>query len=253
MAIEIVKRTEQARGNFNGGEILENKPIGFPREGGKLSPYSNLFYWAHAWSEEGSTIGLHPHQGFEILSFVLEGSIDHYDTSDEVWKPIEKGGAQIIRAGNGISHSERLNEGAHMFQIWFDPHLDKTLAQDASYDDFTHADFPQEDKDGITIKTFKGEGAPILMDSPGVEIREFHIPKGDHEMKLDPEKIYSLYLIEGQIKLDSSLINPHDFLRIEGETNWSYKAERESKLFMVSNSIKLDYLTYAERTKAMMA
>ena len=68
-----VSKEEQAYGAFNGGEIVENKPIGFNREGGKLKPYSNLFYWANAIANVDSTIGLHPHQGFEIMSFILEG------------------------------------------------------------------------------------------------------------------------------------------------------------------------------------
>ena len=45
MSIQVIKKNQQAAGQFNGGEILENKPIGFPREGGHLRPYSNLFYW----------------------------------------------------------------------------------------------------------------------------------------------------------------------------------------------------------------
>ena len=77
MNIQVIKKEDQADGNFNNGEILEKKPIGFPQDGGKIRPYSNLFYWAHAWTPKGkSTIGLHPHQGFEICSFVLEGSIN---------------------------------------------------------------------------------------------------------------------------------------------------------------------------------
>ena len=55
MAIKIFKKDNQANGNFNGGEILEKKPIGFPQDGGKLRPYSNLFYWAHAWAPKNVT------------------------------------------------------------------------------------------------------------------------------------------------------------------------------------------------------
>ena len=40
---------------------------------------SNLFYWAHATATKDSTIGLHPHKGFEILTYVLKGKIRHYD------------------------------------------------------------------------------------------------------------------------------------------------------------------------------
>ena len=40
--VEIVKREDQADGNFNNGEILEKKPIGFPKDGGLSKPYSNI-------------------------------------------------------------------------------------------------------------------------------------------------------------------------------------------------------------------
>ena len=43
MSINVFKKDTQANGNFNNGEILEKKPIGFPQDGGNLKPYSNLF------------------------------------------------------------------------------------------------------------------------------------------------------------------------------------------------------------------
>jgi redox-sensitive bicupin YhaK (pirin superfamily) len=250
MSVKITKKTYQARGQFNGGEILENKPIGFPREGGELKPYSNLFYWSHAWSEEGSTIGLHPHQGFEILSFVFDGQIEHYDSSDEEWKPIEKGGAQIIRSGNGISHSERLNAGAHMFQIWFDPNLAKALEKPASYNDYRDKDFPVEEMNGMQIKTYKGEGAPLMMDSPDVEIKEISLDAGKHELLTEVDKIYSYYLIEGSVATPDGEMEAHDFLRVEDENQLSVEAKDNSRFFLVVNPRKLDYLTYYQSAMA---
>lgn len=43
--IQVILKEDQASGAFNNGEILENKPIGFPQDGGQTKPYSNLFYW----------------------------------------------------------------------------------------------------------------------------------------------------------------------------------------------------------------
>ena len=37
MKIEIIKKENQADGHFNGGEILEKKPIGFPKMAEKLN------------------------------------------------------------------------------------------------------------------------------------------------------------------------------------------------------------------------
>ena len=137
MAVNIYTKQDQASGNFNCGEILEKKPIGFPQDGGKLKPYSNLFYWAHAWTPNNkSTIGLHPHQGFEICSFILKGNINHFDTKQNKWIPLSKGDVQIIRSGNGISHAEEINDESEIFQIWFDPDLSKSLKRSATYNDY---------------------------------------------------------------------------------------------------------------------
>ena len=65
MTIKVIPVEKQGNGQFNAGQILENKPLGFPQDGGEVKPYSNLFYWAHAWTPgEKSLIGEHPHQGF---------------------------------------------------------------------------------------------------------------------------------------------------------------------------------------------
>ena len=249
MGIQVIKKNQQAAGQFNGGEILENKPIGFPREGGHLKPYSNLFYWAHAWSEKGSTIGLHPHQGFEIMSFVLEGSIEHFDTSDNEWKKLETGAAQIIRAGNGISHSEKLNPGAHMFQIWFDPNLQKTLQQPASYNDYTDSEFPRIKKDGLEVKTYKGDGSPLQMDTFGVEIKELRVEEGNHQLDLDESNMNSFYLIEGDVSIDQNAMSEDDFLIVNKMSQVTLEVKRKSLIFMISSPSDLDYVTYANQNR----
>jgi redox-sensitive bicupin YhaK (pirin superfamily) len=149
---------------------VENKPIGFPQDHGPIRPYSNLFYWAHARGVEDSTIGLHPHQGFEICSFILRGPVRHFDTKLNDWLALEDGDVQIIRAGNGISHSEFMGKDAEMFQIWFDPDLSKTLSQPATYDDYRTGDFPETVSAGAAVKTLVGPGSPFRMDTPGVQV-----------------------------------------------------------------------------------
>ena len=152
--VEILRKESQVDGSFNNGEILEKKPIGFPQDGGVSKPYSNIFYWAHAWTpNQKSTIGLHPHQGFEICSFILSGSINHYDTKQEKWISLKKDDVQIIRSRGGISHAEELLEKSEIFQIWFDPDISKSIRKEASYDDYSSNDFVSDDSNGINKKT----------------------------------------------------------------------------------------------------
>ncbi len=247
MSVQIIKKNQQASGQFNGGEILENKPIGFPREGGHLKPYSNLFYWAHAWSDHGSTIGLHPHQGFEIMSFVMQGSIEHFDTKLNKWISLDKGSAQIIRAGNGISHSEKINPGGHMFQIWFDPNLDKTLKQEASYNDYPESEFPLVESNGVKTLTYKGAGSPLHMDAPEVEILRHEITAGKRSLNLDDTKSYSIYLVAGKLEVDGTALETDDFFIVQAQDEIDLAASEDSTIFVVASPLKLEYRTYAQR------
>lgn len=243
MNIRIIRREEQVDGQFNGGAVLEKRPIVYQDQ--KTSPYSNLFYWAHAWSEKGSTIGLHPHQGFEIMSFVLKGSIEHYDTKNKNWIPLNEGSVQIIRSGNGISHAEKINPGGSIFQIWFDPNLDKSLRKPATYNDYNVDAFPEEKKNGMTIRTFKGENAPIEMDAEGIAIKEVRLQKGKHELQIPSGKILSVFVIEGSIQVENEKLKAEDFFTVQDDDVIQLNAEENSWLFIIESPVQPSYATYA--------
>jgi redox-sensitive bicupin YhaK (pirin superfamily) len=252
MSVQVIPKENQGYGTFNGGEIIENKPIGFPQDGGEGKPFSNLFYWAYAEAKVESTIGLHPHQGFEIMSFVLNGKIEHFDTQLNDWKHLNKGDAQIIRAGKGISHAEKMGKGAIMFQIWVDPSLEKTMQKPASYDDYRHENFPVKIENGISIKMYSGDGAPITMDTPGMNISEWDFEKGTYEKSADLQKIYSIYVIEGEVKLNGEKASQDSFVIIQDVNEVKNENEGGGKLFVIASDKKLNYLTYAEMTQAKM-
>ncbi|MDX2245735.1 MAG: pirin family protein [Bacteroidia bacterium] len=245
MSTKVIPKALQAKGQFNGGAILENKPIGFPREGGVGKPYSSLFYWAHAWSDEGSTIGEHPHQGFEIMSFVLKGDIEHYDSKYRRWLPLKAGDTQIIRAGNGISHAEKMNAGSHIFQIWLDPNLKNTLGQPASYDDYREEVFPVTTQPGMTTTWYAGGEGPMKIETPGVEIRKIVFEPGEYSLPAFTDKVYSLYVIEGQGAVSGQKINPDDFAIINEADTINFQAETSTVVFVITSPAKLEYSTYA--------
>jgi redox-sensitive bicupin YhaK (pirin superfamily) len=249
MNIKIYHKTDQVKGQFSGGAILENKPIGFPQDRGHQAPYSNLFYWAHAWSDEGGLIGEHPHQGFEIMSLVLEGDIVHYDNKNKSWFPLQKGDIQIIRAGSGITHAEQVNPGSSFFQIWFDPDLTRTLSMEPSYNDYKKNELPIATKNGMSVTTIKGEGSPIKMETPGVSIFEINCIEGNHHFNLYDEKIASVYLISGYLKFGEHLLRKDDFAIISGITNLVFEAETPCRILLIQSPEKIDYTPYPELYK----
>ena len=244
MTTQLIRREDQADGQFNGGAVLEKRPVFYQQAA--TFPYSNLFYWAHAWSEKGSTIGLHPHQGFEILSFVLKGEIEHYDTKNKTWLKLKAGDVQIIRSGNGISHAEKLLPGSSIFQIWFDPNLDQSILKPATYDDYLSENFPLEKKNGISTMVFKGEGAPITMDTEGVNIKKIILEKGKHQLTLTPTSIYSIFVIAGTLNIGELPLNKEDFIKIEDSDNMDLTCIEECTLFMIESPVRPSYRTYVE-------
>lgn len=249
MAIKIITKNEQAKGSFDGGSILENKPIGFPSDGGTQKPYSNLFYWANAWSDNGGLIGEHPHQLFEIMSFVIDGEIQHYDNKFDRWLSLSKGAAQIIRAGNGIRHAEKILPGGRMFQIWFDPNVQLTYNKPASYNDYKTEEMHYFKENEFEVKNYTGKGGPITMDAEGVVISELTIPTGKSTLPLTKNKITSFYLLNNNLTVNNQPIAEHDFVIAENETELAFDTTEATKVFLIEVPQQLTYKTYLELNK----
>jgi len=247
MSIRIISKSNQAYGAFNGGQIVENKPIGFAQDGGFVRPYSNLFYWARARAVIDSTIGLHPHQGFEIMSFVLKGTIRHYDTKMDAWKELEAGSAQIIRAGNGIQHAEHMKKDSVMFQIWMDPNLNDTLQKEASYDDYAAGEFLKEEKPFGQIIHYAGGKGRMQLDSEGVSIQEWAI-NTPMELNLDENQILSAYVIEGTGVINGESVESDDYIIAEDIRKIDVRPEQPGlTLFAILTPAQLTYKTYVEQ------
>jgi len=71
----------------------------------------------------GGGFGLHPHRDMEIITWVLQGALQHRDSLGN-GSVIRPGECQVMTAGTGIEHSEANpshDEPVHLLQIWILP------------------------------------------------------------------------------------------------------------------------------------
>jgi redox-sensitive bicupin YhaK (pirin superfamily) len=59
----------------------------------------------------------HPHAGIEVVSYLLEGGVEHRDSMG-FRDRLGAGDAQFIRAGRGMMHAEQPLSGRHGLQLW---------------------------------------------------------------------------------------------------------------------------------------
>jgi quercetin 2,3-dioxygenase len=125
----------QARPQLEGEGMLVTRP--FPTEKlDHLDPFLLLDRMGPASHGPGEAKGApdHPHRGFETVTYILEGAVEHEDSQGNRGR-IGAGDVQWMTAGSGVIHSELPSEEIrqkggrmHGFQLWVNlPRRDKMM------------------------------------------------------------------------------------------------------------------------------
>ncbi len=156
----------------------------------------------------GKGFGTHPHRDMEIITYMLDGALEHKDSMGN-GSIIRVGDVQRMSAGTGITHSEfnpSATETAHLLQIWILPNQQNVTP---SYEQIS---FSREEKlnqlrliaspDGrdrsVTIHQDANVYASILED--GAEVTH----------RLNPNRYAWIQVARGNVLVGDRLLNAGD-------------------------------------------
>ncbi len=248
--IQIIPKEQQVRNILLGGTVYENRPISFPAYG-KTKSYSNLFAWSNIEAKEDQKFDLHLHEGFEVMNFILEGTLilKESDTSTEKWTPLRAGGVQLIKTGHGVQHTGRYVKGSRTLQIWFDPDFRRYSEHGAFYQNYQANSFTEASANGIKTMVYVGNDGSIPSETQGLGIKKLtFLSNVEQKLELDLSKVYSIYVIDGAVSFNGQQASKDDYIIIQTIESVTIAASKESQLFIVETPRRPSYITYAERS-----
>ncbi len=189
----------------------------------------------------------HPHRGFETVTFVLQGLVDHADSKGASGR-YGFGDVQWMTAGSGLQHSEMFpllkkddKNTFELFQIWLNLPASKKFVT-PSYKMLWEDEIPKilvKDKNQKNIKIelaagkYEGYTAPApVKDSwaanPANEVNIWHIQlesNAEWEIPVALGDVHrSLYFFEGEsLQAETTSVIPNHVLELDGKKTITIK------------------------------
>lgn len=176
----------------------------------------------------------HPHRGFETITYMLEGKMEHRDHLDNVGL-LSDGDVQWMTAARGIIHSEmpRQTEGRMRgFQLWLNLHAEDKM-KPASYRDVPSTEIPVFDSEGLWIKAIAGEGQVngraysglILGKKTQPHLWDMALSQPKSAAVVLPDGLnVMVYVYEGEVEIDSVKVRHQHLARLSGDGEVHIKA-----------------------------
>jgi redox-sensitive bicupin YhaK (pirin superfamily) len=249
MSAHLFKPADQGKAAYDGGKIQLQKPIGFSEDGGKIKRLGPLFYWAWGKASGESGLGMHPHQGFEILSYVIQGEAFHQDTLGNE-SVVGEGGAQMMHTGSGMYHAEGSKGPMEMFQIWLEPDLREAVKREPKYVAISKSEFTANHNQGVSRKEVMGPTSPIPT-ATDVFMTEVRIQSGhDYMFSVAANRTLAVLAFRGEgtwVGKDEVRFSHKDFIVVQAEKSEEITirpGNQELRMFFIEVPTQVDYPLY---------
>ncbi len=178
----------------------------------------------------GRGFGTHPHENMEILTCVLEGSLQHKDSMG-TGSIIRPGDLQRMSAGTGVTHSEfnaSRSEPVHLLQIWIFPEQE---GLEPSYEQKTFPEFENQGRLRLVASQSGREGS--LRIHQDVELYASILDPGklvNHG--LAPGRHAWLQVSRGAVSLNGFELRAGDGAAVSQETSLQIQARDKSDILL---------------------
>jgi redox-sensitive bicupin YhaK (pirin superfamily) len=178
----------------------------------------------------GQGFGTHAHNDMEIVSYVLEGELEHKDSmgNGEVLRP---GEFQRITAGTGITHSEfnpSANQATHFYQIWLIP---ERRGLEPSYEQKGFDPQGRENRWQLVASRNAKDHSLLIHQDANIYLADldngremtFAIPSGRHVW---------LQVLRGSVEVNASRLSTGDAVAVSDEEAVTVKATADCELML---------------------
>ncbi|MEW6497567.1 MAG: pirin family protein [Cyanobacteriota bacterium] len=182
------------------------------------------------WVSPDAGFGTHGHRDMEIITYVLEGALEHKDSIGN-GSVIEPGDVQRMSAGTGIRHSEfnhSQTETVHLLQIWL---LPDTQGLQPSYEQRNFSPAKTPGKLQLVAARDGREGAVTVHQD--VELYAGVLKEGDRTSHtLKPQRHAWVQVARGAITLNGVPLNTSDGAAISEETEVTIAATQDAEILL---------------------
>ena len=178
----------------------------------------------------GQGFGTHPHKNMEIVTYVLEGALEHRDSmgNGEILRP---GEFQRMSAGTGITHSEfnpSPDEPVHLYQIWLHPER-KGLTP--SYEQKRFDEAERLNRFRLVASPDAAEGSLLIHQNAQIFLATLNAGKSVEHL-FAPDRYGWLQVLRGTVSLNGTPLGTSDGAALSGLKAVSISASTDAEVML---------------------